>query len=220
MADMSTLLTRIDAEFSALDAKVKRAQSEKQHEHKDRQQRLAAFEKEMQTLPDVWKPRLEALIQRFGDKAKVTPRLESTSRAVTVHFQSELAKIQLRFSAATDQDVRRLILLYHLEILPTLMEFESHAQAEWPLEAIDRKAIGQWVDDRIVSFVKTYLSLHENEYYLKEHMVSDPVAGVRFPKFAAAATFEYEGKTYYFIGEDTRREFEASHRSSSAGAVV
>jgi YHS domain-containing protein len=215
MADVSTLLNRIDAEFSALDAKIKRAQGEKQHEHKDRQQRLASFERELETLPDVWKPRLEALIQRFGDKAKVSPVIESTSRAVSVNFQSELAKIQLRFSAATDQDVRQLILLYHLEILPTLMQFESHAQAEWPLEAIDRKAIAQWLDDRIVSFVKTYLSLHENEYYLKEHMVQDPVAGVRFPKFAAAATAQWGGKTYYFIGDETRREFEASHAGAS-----
>jgi YHS domain-containing protein len=213
MADVSTLLNRIDAEFSALDAKIKRAQGEKQNEHKDRQQRVAAFEKEMETLPDVWKPRLEALIQRFGDKAKVTPRLDSTSRTVSMHFQSELAKIHLRFSAAIDQDVRNLNLIYDLEVLPTLMQIDSHAQAEWPLNAIDRKAIGEWVDDRIVSFVKTYLSLHENEYYLKEHMVSDPVAGVRFPRFAAAATLDWGGKTYYFIGDETRREFEESHRS-------
>ena len=213
MADVATLLNRIDAEFSALDAKIKRAQGEKQDEHKDRQQRLAAFQKEMETLPDVWKPRLEALVQRFGDKAKVTPRLESTSRTVNMHFQSELAKIRLRFSAAIDQDVRHLILIYDLEILPTLMQIDSHAQAEWPLGAIDRRAIGEWIDDRIVSFVKTYLSLHENEYYLKEHMVNDPVAGVRFPKFAAAAKLDWGGKTYYFIGDDTRREFEASHQS-------
>ena len=211
MADVSVLLGRIDAEFSALDDKIKRAQGEKQQEHKDRQQRLAAFEKELETLPDVWKPRLEALIKRFGDKAKVAPRLDSTSRAVTINFQSELAKIRMRLSAATDQDIRNLILLYDLEILPTLMQFDSHQQGQWPLNAIDRKAIGDWVDDRIVSFVKTYLSLHENEYYLKEHMVQDPVAGVRFPKFAAAATLERGGKTYYFIGDDTRREFEVSH---------
>jgi len=165
----------------------------------------------------VWKPRLEALIQRFGDKAKVTPRLESTSRAVAMNFQSELAKIHLRFSAGIDQDVRHLILIYDLEILPTLMQFESHAQAEWPIDAIDRKAIGQWVDDRIVSFVKTYLSLHENTYYLKEHMVQDPVAGVRFPKYAAAATVEVGGKTYYFIGDETRREFEAKRQDVSSG---
>ena len=213
--DVATLINRIDAEFSALDAKIKHAQGEKQQAHRDRHARLATFEKELETLPDVWKPRLDALVKRFGDRAKVAPRVDSSSRAVTMDFQSELARIKLRLSAATDQEVRNLILNYNLDILPTLMQFESHAQAAWPLEAIDRQAIGQWVDDRIVSFVKTYLSLHENEYYLKEHMVLDPVAGVRFPKFAAAATSEWDGKTYYFIGGDTRREFEASHGAPS-----
>ena len=213
--DVATLINRIDAEFSALDAKIKHAQGEKQQAHRDRHARLATFEKELETLPDVWKPRLDALVKRFGDRAKVAPRVDSSSRAVTMDFQSELARIKLRLSAATDQEVRNLILNYNLDILPALMQFESHAQAAWPLEAIDRTAIGQWVDDRIVSFVKTYLSLHENEYYLKEHMVQDPVAGVRFPKFAAAATGQWDGKTYYFIGDETRREFEASHGAPS-----
>jgi YHS domain-containing protein len=40
-------------------------------------------------------------------------------------------------------------------------------------------------------------------------MVEDPIAGIRIPKLAAAATVERGGKTYYFIGEETRREFEA-----------
>ncbi len=53
----------------------------------------------------------------------------------------------------------------------------------------------------------TYLSLHENDLYLKDHMVEDPIAHVRFPKFAAGATLEHNGKTHYFIGEDTRQEF-------------
>ena len=42
--------------------------------------------------------------------------------------------------------------------------------------AIDETALGNWLDDRIVGFVQTYLSMHENQYYLKEHMVEDPVA--------------------------------------------
>src|SRR5215831_18185476 len=104
--DVASLINRIDAEFSALDDKIKRAQGEKQHEHRDRQIRLAAFEKELETLPEVTKPRLEALVKRFGDRAKVAPRLEPSTRAVTMDFQSELARIKLKFSAATDQDVR------------------------------------------------------------------------------------------------------------------
>jgi YHS domain-containing protein len=39
-------------------------------------------------------------------------------------------------------------------------------------------------------------------------MVEDPVVHVRFPKEAAGATLEVHGKTYYFVGEETRRKFE------------
>ncbi|MBX3438258.1 MAG: hypothetical protein KF861_12260, partial [Planctomycetaceae bacterium] len=65
-------------------------------------------------------------------------------------------------------------------------------------------------DDRIVDFVRTYLDLHQDEHYLnylKEYMVEDPIAGVRFPKHAAAAKCEWGGKTHYFIGEETCQEF-------------
>jgi YHS domain-containing protein len=215
MPDVATLRNRIDAEFSALDDKIKRAQSEQLQEYQERQERLAVLERELESLPDVWKPRLEALTERFRDRVKATPRLASSSREVTLEFQSELARIRLRLSASTDQQVRNLILNYDLEILPVLMQFDSHQQADWPLEAIDRQAVGDWVDDRIVDFVKTYLSLHENEYYLREHMVEDPIAGVRFPRYAAAAKVEWSGKTYYFIGDQTRREFEAKQGITS-----
>jgi YHS domain-containing protein len=43
-------------------------------------------------------------------------------------------------------------------------------------------------------------------------VVEDPVAGVRFPRFAAGATTEWNGKVYYFIGDETLRDFQAQHR--------
>lgn len=210
MADVDNLLKRIDAEFAALDNRIKQAQAEHLQEYQARQERLAKFEKLLAELPAIWKPRLDALIGKFGEQIQVTPSVSSTNRSAKFDFQSKLAHIQLRLSASTDRDVRKLVLDYNLEILPILMKFASHEQAEWPLDAVDRKAVADWIDDRLVDFVKTYLSLHQNEYYLKDHMVEDPVAGVRFPKFAAGATLERDGKTYYFIGEQTRREFEAS----------
>jgi YHS domain-containing protein len=121
--------------------------------------------------------------------------------------QSELARVRLKFSASTDRDVRKVVLGYDLEIIPVLLRFQPHAELEFPLEAADREAAGRWIDDRVVDFVRTYLSLGENDVYLKDHMVEDPVAQVRFPKFAAGATLEWQGRTYYFIGEETRREF-------------
>jgi YHS domain-containing protein len=31
---------------------------------------------------------------------------------------------------------------------------------------------------------------------------------IRFPKYLASSTLERDGRTYYFVDEDTRREFE------------
>jgi YHS domain-containing protein len=211
MGDVATLIDRIDAEFSSLADRIARAQAERLQEHRERHNRLRDFERRLDSLSDIWRPRLDVLIHRFGSRATTTPTLESTSHQVAVEFQSELARMRLRLSATTDHDVRNLILNYDLEITPVLMQFDSHEQAQWPLDALDDDEIGDWVDDRMIEFVQTYLSLHENEHYLMEHMVEDPVTKVRFPRFAAAASLDWQGRSYYFMGDESRHQFEAIH---------
>jgi len=76
-----------------------------------------------------------------------------------------------------------------------------------PLDAVNKEAVAKWVEDCIVNFVHTYLSLHENHFYLKDHLVEDPITQVRFPKFAAGATCEWKGATYYFVDDVSRNEF-------------
>jgi YHS domain-containing protein len=215
MSDVSSLVSRIDAEFTALDAKLKRAQAEQVHEQQERQKRLEAFARLVDDLRDVWRPRLDALAAKFGDRAKVQPRITPSSREATYEFQSDLARIRLKFSAWADRDVRNLTFASDLEIVPNLMKYDAHSEKEFPLDAVDREALGRWMDDRIVSFVRTYLSLHENDYYLKDHMVEDPVSHVRFPKFAAAATLDHQGRKYYFASAETQREF-----AKQAGVAV
>lgn len=207
MVDVKSLMSRIDAEFSASEKEVKEFQTQQVEEFKERQARLELFPKACAQLSEIWRPRLEALASKFGDKVQVTPSVSPTEREATFQFQSPLASIILRFSVSTDYDVRHLVLDYDLQILPILMKFESHARTEFPLEAPDAEATARWIDDRIVDFVKTYLSLHRNEYYLKPYMVEDPIACIRFPKYAAAATLEWQGEKFYFVGEETRQAF-------------
>jgi YHS domain-containing protein len=214
MTDISKLLQRIDGEFAAGEQKIKNFQAEQAQAYEDRQSRLKKYEEVSEKLLEVIRPRLEALSQKFGERVKVIPEVVRERRQATFKFDSNLAHIDLRFRSSTDQEVRKLVLDYELQILPILMKFEPHVQAEFPLEAVDPAAVGQWFDDRIVDFVRTYLSLHQNEYYLKNHMVVDPVAQVRFPRFAAASVLEWQGKKYYFISEKTRSEFEKKNKIS------
>src|SRR5262249_42749465 len=138
---IATLVKRIDDEFSGLKDRIKHAQGEQLHEYQQRQERLIAFDKQLAELTSIWKPRLEALVKRFGDQVTLTPQLSTAGREAKLEFQSNLAQIRLRLSASTDRDVRKLVLDYSLEILPILMEFEAHKHAEWPLESVDREAV-------------------------------------------------------------------------------
>ena len=207
MSNVEGLLSRIDSEFAALDKEIKEFRSEQVHVYEGRQERLEQYRKLCEQLRGVWTPRIEALARRFGDKVKVTPKVTPSLREARLDFSTPLAEIVLRFTATTDQEVRHLVLEYDLHILPILMKYEKHAQLELPLDSPSPEVIEKWIDDRIVDFVKTYLSLHRNEFYLKGHLVTDPITGTQFPKYAAAATLEWEGKTYHFIGEETRKAF-------------
>jgi YHS domain-containing protein len=208
MPDIDSLASRIDAAFAAVEEKVKKFQTEKVEEYQGRQKRLEQLAKVFDDMRGLWKPRLELLLKKFGDRVQVTPRLIPSTREVTFDFQSRLARVRLKLSAFTDRDVRKLILGYDLEIIPILLRYKPHDEIEFPLDAIDKEAATKWFDDRLVEFVNTYFSLGENDIYMKDQMVEDPIAHVRFPRIAAAATLEWQGKKFYFIGEETRREFE------------
>jgi hypothetical protein len=215
MAAGSNLADRIEAEIAAAFQRVEQLKTQKVHEFQGRQQRLEKFDQLLEGLRDVWRPRLDALAKEFGQRVHVQPEVERGRRGAKFKFKSDLASIDLRFAVAPDPEVRNVVFSCDLQIVPILMKFDSHDEISFPLEAVDNEALGQWLDDRIVSFVKTYLSLHENQYYLRGHMVEDPIAKVQFPKYAAGATLEAKGKTLYFIDDTTRREFEKQQATKS-----
>lgn len=207
MADINNLLQRIDAEFNAIDDKVKKVQQANLEEYRQRQKRMDQYTRVVDDLKSIWTPRLEALQKRFGDKVQITPRFTPSSREATFEFQSSLARIRLKFSAYADRDVKNIHLTSDLDIVPVLTQFDAHSEMMVPLDAPNKEAIAKWVEDRIVSFVHSYLSIHENNFYLKEHLVEDPITKVQFPKFAAGATLEWKGSTYYFVDDESRKEF-------------
>jgi YHS domain-containing protein len=208
MADINNLASRLDAEFSALEQKIKNFQAQKTQQFTQYQQRLEKLGKVFDQLREIWRPRLELLFKKFEGRVQAKPHIAPSSREASFEFQSRLARVRLKLAAFTDRDIDNVILSYDLEIIPVLMRFKQHDEIAFPLDKVDKEAATKWIDDRIMDFVQTYFSMGENEIYLKDHMVEDPIIHVSFPKIAAATTLEWKGKTYYFVGEETRREFE------------
>jgi YHS domain-containing protein len=210
MPDTASLSSRIDSEIANVQQQIDAFQKSAEQEYRAREQRY-----QQQYLPAVerivalLKPRLQVLVDKFKDKVHVSPLITDHQRQVTFRFDVRIARIELMFRISHDADVRNLVFDQELDVLPILMQFEKHAHLSVPLDNIDEARICQWIDDRIVAFVQTFLAIHQNRYYQKDILVTDPVAGVEMPRFAARCTLESGGKTYYFVSEDTRREFEA-----------
>jgi hypothetical protein len=154
MNDVNQLMDRINAEFSAAKQREQELQSQRVQTYHDRQQRLEEFTNSLDQLREVWRPRLEALAKTFGEKVDVKPTIEPGKRNATFAFQSKLARIKLTFSVAPDSDVRNVVFSYDLDIMPILMKFDKHEEIVFPLGKIEQAALGKWLDDRVVSFVR------------------------------------------------------------------
>jgi hypothetical protein len=127
--------------FTALEERYKKSQVEAMDAYRERQKRLQQLNQLFDQLREIWKPRLEMLIAKFGDRVKATPRLVPSTREATLEFQSKLAKVRLRFSATTDRDITRVILSDDLEIIPILVRYDAHSELEFPLDAVDTEAV-------------------------------------------------------------------------------
>lgn len=208
MADLKNLTGRLDAEFEIFRKGAEEFQVAAKSEYEAREKRFREqFVPAVERVVNLLRPRLEVLVERFKERIKVVPDVREHEREVKLTFNSPLASIDLTFRLSHDAEVKHLVLDEDLEILPILMQFNQHASLTMPLDRIDEGEITSWFDDRIVEFVQTLGALHRNQYYLKGHLVVDPVAGVEMPKYAAKATLEADGKTYYFISDETRIQF-------------
>jgi YHS domain-containing protein len=221
MNELQDLLDRIDAETSVQQERHRRLQQERVDAFEQRTRRyqelfLPAFDR----LQKVWAPRLQLLAEKsrcisgnFGESVEVISEIrpsqeEPHSGETSFAFRSPLARIRVSFGFYHDVNVENIVLENELEIIPVFVKFDAKSRLEQPVATFDEAAAAEWLDDRIIAFVRTYVAMHENSTYVADQMVEDPVAQVRFPKYEAKSTAEKNGTTFYFISPATMREFE------------
>jgi YHS domain-containing protein len=206
MADISEFLKRLDEQVTHAKSRVEQKQTEIQQAYEARTERYKTFLRVMEDLKGVARTRLEKLAERCKFEAK--PTEDADGKSVLLNFQTPVARVRLRLSATHDTEVRNLVLGYDLEILPIFVKYNPHAELQIPLDKVDRAKVEAWLDDRLIEFAQTYVTIHFTDEYHQDHMATDPVANVRFPKVFAQSTLEKSGKKYYFISDQTRRDFE------------
>jgi YHS domain-containing protein len=212
MTDINALLNRIDQEVATEAKRQKAAWAEVVLANRERGLRLQRYESEAQHIIDLLKPRLDAFIEHFKAVVKAEPAVREHTRALNLEFAATVAKVTLRFEVFPDRDVSHVRLECTQEIIPVLVRYDKQSVLEFPLGGVQDDAVVRWFDDRVVAFVKAYVAVVSQDAalqeQLKDHFVEDPVARVRFPKYLASSALDRDGRTYYFVDEETRREFE------------
>ncbi len=212
MTDIKALINRIDQEVAAEAGRQKTDWAELVRANRERGLRLQRYETEAKHIIDLLKPRMDAFLERFKPVVKVEPVVREHTRALNLTFAATVAKVTLRFEVFPDPEVNHIRLECTQEIVPVVVRYDKQSVLEFPLGEVQDDAVVQWFDDRIVAFVKAYVAVVRQDTALREQLedvfVEDPVAHIRFPKHLAASTLERDGRTYYFVDEETRREFE------------
>ena len=153
MPDIKSLASRIDAEFSAVEDKVKKFQVEQVEEHKQRQKRFEAARKGV-------RGRLTRDLEAATGASRGEVRGPSSDQATdtTVHSRGDLRlsigcwpgppEVLGNDRPGRPKGDLGLRLGHH----PRLHAFKSHDEVEFPLNAIDKEAVAKWIDDRVVRF--------------------------------------------------------------------
>lgn len=212
MTDIKDLLMRVDQEIAGEVQRQKTGWAEILQANRERALRLERYEAAAKHVIELVKPRLDAFIERFKAFVKAEPTVREHARAVTMTFAATIAKVSLRFEVYPDPEATKIRLECVQEILPVVVHYDRQSVLEFPLADVRDDDIVRWFDDRIVAFVKVYIALVRQDSLLQERLkdefTEDPVAKIRFPKYLASTKLDRGGRTYYFVDEQTRREFE------------
>jgi hypothetical protein len=160
---VTNLKQKLDAELTGAMSRAQKNRQEWERYSQDLESGLKKFDAAIERLRPVWTPRLELLRDRFAKFSKVEPEVKPYARSVIFTFTSTY-RVELTFSVRPDRDARNMVLKYDLLILPILIKFDQHAELVMPLDRVDEEAVGRWLDERILAFVQTYMTLQGDDF--------------------------------------------------------
>jgi hypothetical protein len=164
MTKIDDFSQRLDMEYGLMPTAIEEQRTVLEREYHERQRRIEdLFIPALAQLRAIWEPRRDALLARFKDIIHIKPTARDNFSEVTFSFDSTLARISLRFRFSHDLEVRCLIVAYDLEIVPMLMKIDSHSTLELQFENFDKEVAALWLEDRMVSFIRTFVELNGNQ---------------------------------------------------------
>ena len=155
-------------------------------------------------------PRIETVARMLPNAGAPQLRSDGLSAAQVFRSTAEYpigADVEVRF--ALDPSSEDLTVVWKVSIIPILADYDREGSLRLGLNAPDSQKLGDFIDDRILMFVKDYLKIHEPDSpYRVTTTVCDPICGMEFPRSEAACSTARGQRIYFFCCEECRKRFE------------
>lgn len=157
-------------------------------------------------------PKLTELASMFPNAKP--PRKEGVCDRIWVDFPptpSYPAQARMTVGMAPNPTAETLRVTVSVVLVPVYLPYEQEGWFDLRVESPDTKGLEEFLDKRIVQFVKDYLRTGspDSPYHEDDH-VTDPVCQMTFSVAEAADSLQYKDRVYFFCVEGCRRKFEAT----------
>jgi YHS domain-containing protein len=175
----------------------------------DYAERRRRFEELAQHLNmDVIRPRLETVASYFTNSSVQEEEQPNRSSCWFGFCQRFPATTQLEFAVEHDVRFEKLIVHTRTRMMPAFVRFCEQDRLPVPLDIVADDQVADWVEERLLEFLDTYLRIDGGGEEFAEEPATDPVCGMQILRSTAAASDSYYGHPYFFCCEECRVKFQ------------
>ena len=147
---------------------------------------------------DIAKPRLE-MVASYLTNAYIQDESPPNCSACWFEFCQRFPTVaQLEFAIEHDVNFEKLIVRIRTRMMPVFVRFNEQDNLPLPLDTVGDDEVSDWVDERLLEFLGTYLRIDAGGDDFAKDPATDPVCGMRILRSTAAASDSYLGHPYYF----------------------
>lgn len=156
----------------------------------------------------VVRPRLETIAKLFPNAVFADEQLPHLLSCRFEYSERFPAYTTMEFSIEHDIRFEKVILHTRTHIMPVFVRYNEQDNLLLPLDAVNDADVADWIEERLLEFLDTYLRLDSVGETATAQSAVDPVCGMLILQSAAAAMQSYCGHPYYFCSEECLVKFD------------
>ena len=156
----------------------------------------------------ICEPRLRVVAGKFANAGPV--RVNAGLRCSCDFGYSDRfpAHTSAALTVGHDACIENVEVLYEVNIIPVFLKYDRFDKLSFRVGELAPSIVIQWVEARLITFIKTYLSVAAADKVQASAVAIDPVCGMRLCRQPGTAHTEFRGHPYFFCSDECRAAFE------------